>query len=124
MCGDLFDPIVPQLDEGKFDLIVSNPPYVSSIEFEGLDRNVKEYEPPQALLAGVDGLDVYKKIIIKADEFLKPDACLMLEIGHNQGSAVRELLEQTGYFEEIKIEKDFSRNDRIAIAGKVSLTAG
>jgi len=118
LCGDLFDPIIPQLDVGKFDLIVCNPPYVSVLEFEKLDKNVKDYEPKSALLAGADGLDIYCRIVEKVDQFLKPDAALMLEIGYSQGPAVRELLEQAGCFTKIKIEKDFHDNDRIAIAKK------
>jgi len=129
LCGDLFDPVVPQLDVDKpalseaegFDLIVCNPPYVSRAEFEKLDRNVRDYEPRLALFAGEDGLDIYRRILERADQFLKPDAALMLEIGYAQGQAVKELLEQTGIFAEIKIEKDLHNNDRIAIARKVSL---
>ncbi len=119
LCGDLFDPIIPQLDVEKFDLIVCNPPYVSASEFEGLDKNVKDYEPKKALFAGVEGLDVYSRIIEKAGQFLKPDGALMLEIGYAQGPAVKELLEQTGDFAEIKIEKDFHNNDRIVSASKI-----
>ena len=118
--GDLFDPIIPQLDISKFDLIVCNPPYLSAAEFESLETNVKAYGPRIALYAGEDGLDVYRRIIEKVDQFLKPDAALMLEIGYAQGQAVRELLEQTGCFSEITIEKDFHNNDRIAIAIKKS----
>ena len=126
LCGDLFDPLVPQLDVEKlvldsdrgFDLIVCNPPYVSAPEFEKLDRNVKDYEPKLALFAGVDGLDVYRRIIEKADPFLKPDAALMLEVGYRQGQAIRELLEKANCFAEITIEKDHHNNDRIAIAKK------
>jgi release factor glutamine methyltransferase len=118
LCGDLFDPLAPQLDVDKFDLIVCNPPYVSAAEFEKLDKNVKDYEPKLALFAGDDGLDVYRRIIEKADSFLKSDAALMLEVGYNQGQAVRELFEQVGIFVEITIEKDVHDNDRIAIAKK------
>ncbi len=118
LCGDLFEPLVPHLDVGKFDLIVCNPPYVSAPEFEKLDKNVKDYEPKSALLAGTDGLDIYRRIVEKVDQFLKPDAALMLEIGYSQGPAVREWLEKAGYFGVITIEKDFRNNDRIAIAGK------
>ena len=118
--GDLFDPIMPQLDVHKFDLIVCNPPYVSSEEFEKLDKSVKDYEPELALLAGSDGLDIYRQIAEKVHQFLKPDAALMLEIGFAQGSVVKELLEKTGAFAEIKIEKDFNKNDRIVIARKTS----
>ena len=116
LCGDLFDPIILQLNTGKFDLIVCNPPYVSKAEFEKLDKNVKDYEPKAALFAGENGLDVHRKITESVDQFLKPDGALMLEIGYAQGQAIRELLEQAGYFAEITIEKDFHNNDRIAIA--------
>ena len=123
LCGDLFDPLVPQLDVEKFDLIVCNPPYVSAPEFEKLDRNIKDYEPRLALFAGVDGLDVYRRIIEKADSFLKPDAALMLEVGYRQGQAVRELLEKANCFAEISIEKDpHNNNDRIIIAKKMGKT--
>jgi release factor glutamine methyltransferase len=120
LAGDLFDPLVPQIDSEKFDLIVCNPPYVSASEFEALDKNVKDYEPKLSLFAGTDGLDIHRRIIENADSFLKPDAALMLEIGCAQGQAVRRLLEQTGVFGEIKIEKDFNNNDRIAFARKIS----
>ncbi len=136
LCGDLFDPLIPQMDvekpvrhpvlrsfseggspgDGGFDLIVCNPPYVSAPEFEKLNRNVKDYEPRLALFAGVDGLDVYRRIIEKADSFLKADAALMLEIGYAQGPAIKELLEQTSVFTDIKIEKDHNNNDRIVTA--------
>jgi len=118
LCGDLFDPIIEALDDGRFDLIVSNPPYVSEAEYAALDKNVKDYEPAHALLAGADGLDVYQRIAEKVDEFLKPDGAVMMEIGYAQGPAVRELLEATGIFKTITIEKDFANNDRIAIARK------
>ena len=118
LCGDLFDPIIPQLDEGKFDLIVCNPPYVSAAEFEKLAKNVKDYEPRIALYAGQDGLDTYRRICKNADAFLKDDAALMLEVGYSQGKSVRELLEQMDCFAEITIEKDYHDNDRIAIAKK------
>jgi len=120
LSGDLFDPIIPQLDVGKFDLIVCNPPYVSSAEYEKLDKNVRDYEPRLALFAGDDGLDIYRRIIERIDQFLKPDAALILEIGYAQGPVMKEMLEQTGIFIEIKIEKDFHNNDRIVIVKKTS----
>jgi release factor glutamine methyltransferase len=118
LCGDLFEPLVPQLDIEKFDLIVCNPPYVSAPEFEKLDRNIKDYEPKLALFAGADGLDVYRRIIETADSFLKADAALMLEIGYAQGQAVRQLLEKANCFADITIEKDQHNNDRIVTAKK------
>ena len=126
LCGDLFDPIISGLDVDKlvpdsdrgFDLIVCNPPYVNTAEYEKLDKNVKDYEPKIALFAGVDGLDIYRRVIERADRFLKPNAALMLEIGFAQGRAVGELLERSGAFAEVRIEKDLHNNDRIAVAKK------
>jgi len=119
VCGDLFEPIMKGLDSAGFDLIVCNPPYVARAEYEKLGKNIKDYEPTLALQAGIDGLDVYHRIAERVEEFLKPDAALMLEIGYAQGQAVKDLLEQTGIFTEIKIEKD-PTNNRIVIAKKSS----
>jgi release factor glutamine methyltransferase len=121
LCGDLFEPVIKQLDVSQFDLVVCNPPYVSTVEYEKLDKNIKDYEPQFALLAGEDGMDIYRRIAKEVDKFLKPGATLMLEIGYAQGPAVRELLEQTGAFAEIKIEKDFHDNDRIVTAIRISI---
>lgn len=116
LCGDLFEPLVPYLDSEKFDLIVCNPPYVSEAEYEGLERNVKDYEPKLALLAGADGLDVYRRIIPSATEFLKENGGLMLETGATQAQNVCELLNKTGIFSEISVEKDALKNDRVVTA--------
>jgi release factor glutamine methyltransferase len=118
LCGDLFDPIIAELDTTDFDLIAANPPYVSSDEYEKLDKNVKDYEPKIALLAGTDGLDVYKRIVTQIDKFLKPGATLMMEIGYRQSASIRKLLETAGIFSRITVEKDFSNNDRIVTAVK------
>ena len=119
LCGDLFAPIIEGLDQSRFDLIACNPPYVSSSEMEALDKNVKDYEPHSALHAGDDGLDVYRRIAEQIDDFLKPTGVLMLEIGYAQGPAVKDLLEKTNTFAEIKIEKDTSNNDRVVTAKKI-----
>lgn len=120
LCGDLFAPIIEGLDQSRFDLIACNPPYVSTSELKALDKNVKDYEPHSALHAGDDGLDVYLRIAEQVDDFLKPTGVLMLEIGYAQGPAVKDLLEQTGAFAEIKIEKDTSNNDRVVTAKKTA----
>jgi release factor glutamine methyltransferase len=120
LCGDLFDPLIPQIDTGKFDLIVCNPPYISSADYSTLDKNVKDYEPQSALCGGADGLDIYRRLAEKCDCFLKPDAALILEIGYSQGQAVRDLLGSSRCFAEIKIEKDFQNNDRVVIARKTA----
>ena len=120
LCGDLFEPLIKQLDVNQFDLVVCNPPYVSTAEYENLDKNVKDYEPESALLAGEDGMDIYRRIIEKVEDVLKPGAVLMLEIGYAQGTAVREMLEESRSFAQIKIEKDHHDNDRIVSATKMS----
>ena len=114
--GDLLEPLVPQLD--LFDLIACNPPYVSAPEYEMLDRNVKEYEPRLALYGGPDGLDVYRRLVENVGQFLKPDGILLLEIGYQQGQAVRELLEQAGVFNQIRIDKDLQGHDRVVTAAR------
>jgi release factor glutamine methyltransferase len=116
--GDLFEPLVPYLDAERFDVIVCNPPYVSAGEYEMLDRNVKSYEPKLALFGGDDGLDAYRRIGERVEQFLKPDGALMLEVGYSQGPAVKGLLEQTGAFKQIEIEKDYNKIERLVIAGR------
>jgi release factor glutamine methyltransferase len=111
--GDLFEPVISQLDVREFDLIVCNPPYVSRSEYEKLDAKVKNYEPKLALDGGPDGLDIYRRIAADVGSHLKKDGALLLEIGFLQGPAVKKLLEEAGTFKQIKIEKDFNNNDRI-----------
>jgi release factor glutamine methyltransferase len=123
LCGDLFSPVIEGLDETRFDLIVSNPPYVSSAEYEQLGSKVKDFEPKKALFAGQDGLDVYRRIADRIAEHLKDDGALILEIGYAQGKAVRELMEDTKIFSEIKIEKDINNNDRVVTAKKTLIMA-
>ena len=118
--GDSFEPVIAGLGPAKFDLIVCNPPYVSEPEYEKLAPNVKDFEPKSALAAGRDGLDIIKKIIADADRHLKPAGTLMLEIGNEQGNAVRNLLETAGHFGAVKIEKDYSNLDRLAVAATKS----
>jgi release factor glutamine methyltransferase len=116
--GDLFEPLIPPLDVTQFDLIACNPPYVSAAEYEELEKNVKDYEPRAALYGGQDGLDIYRRICEQVGRFLKPDGALLLEIGYTQGPAVRALLEQTGLFQTITVDKDLSGHDRVVLAGR------
>jgi len=113
--GDLFDALLDELDQPAFDLIVSNPPYVSDAEYEKLAPAVKNYEPRIALWGGTDGLAVHHRIIEQAGRYLKPDGALMLEIGYEQGPAVKQMLEQTGRFPTVEILQDLAQKDRIAI---------
>lgn len=98
--------------EMKFDLIISNPPYIESGEIVNLSQEVKDFEPLMALDGGDDGLYFYNAIIQEALIYLKPNGVLMFEIGYNQKEKVWQLLEDYGY-EEIQSKKDHSGNDRI-----------
>ncbi|MBL7069320.1 MAG: peptide chain release factor N(5)-glutamine methyltransferase [Candidatus Omnitrophica bacterium] len=95
----------------KFDIIVSNPPYVSTWEIATLSDCVKD-EPRMALDGGEDGLDFYRRIIADAPGFLKGPGCLIMEIGYNQSFYVKRLLEEAR-FKDIEIFKDSSGIDRV-----------
>jgi release factor glutamine methyltransferase len=104
---DLF----PETEE-KFDLIVSNPPYIPTKVIETLEPEVKTYEPYMALDGSEDGLVFYRRIIPGAKDFLYKSGYLLLEIGYDQGPAVKELMEQNGY-KDVQVIKDLGGNDRV-----------
>lgn len=114
--GDLFEP----LSEAKiqFDLIVSNPPYVSRRELADLPAEIRAYEPVAALDGGADGLDYYRRIVASAPPFLAPGGALLCEIGAEQGNAVREVIVQSGGLESAAIYRDLAGRDRVAAAVK------
>ena len=101
----------------KFDIIVSNPPYIATHIIKTLEKNVQK-EPIIALDGGKDGLKFYKKIAQEANDYLETDGYLCLEIGYDQKKEVLELLKKSNYYKEIYSKKDLSRNDRIVIAKK------
>lgn len=113
--SDLFAQ-VPSLP--GFDLIVSNPPYISQAEFARLDAVVRDYEPQAALLAGADGLDYLRPIINQAKEYLKPGGALMLEFAYHQGKEVVALLRECGYLTDVCLQKDHQGHDRLVTAQK------
>ena len=108
-----------QLPEKAFDLVVSNPPYISVAEYSELMPEVREHEPELALVAGEDGLDCYRKIADQAQKILKPGGWLLLEIGYQQQQAVMELLTEAG-LSEIYCRQDYAGNPRV-VAGRRSL---
>ncbi len=110
--GDLF---LALEEEEAFDLIVSNPPYIRSDVIESLEPEVKNGEPRMALDGGEDGLYFYREIIARAPAFLKEGGRLMMEIGFDQGEAVRALLAENEY-REIRIIRDYGGLDRVAAA--------
>ncbi|SHJ57445.1 peptide chain release factor N(5)-glutamine methyltransferase [Parasporobacterium paucivorans] len=109
---DMFEKV-----SGKYDVIVSNPPYIRSRDIEDLMAEVKMHEPPAALDGGEDGLGFYRIIARDARKFLKDGGCLALEIGFDQAAEVTALLEESGY-ESIEIIKDLPGLDRVVFATK------
>ncbi len=120
LSGDLFDPILPPLDNGHFNLIVSNPPYVTDAEMLELYPNVRDYEPTQALQAGPEGLDVIQRLVAQAADFLTEKGTLMLEIGYQQGSAVQAVVEAAGRFASARIVQDHQGHDRLIITQRTA----
>lgn len=100
---------------GKFDMIVSNPPYVTAAEMEELPRSVRDFEPHLALLGGDDGLDFYRAITENYKHALKDGGCLCYEFGEDQGDSVCKILEKNG-FTIIERAKDFNDRERAVIA--------
>ncbi|MBO5884485.1 MAG: peptide chain release factor N(5)-glutamine methyltransferase, partial [Clostridia bacterium] len=98
----------------KFDIIISNPPYIQTQDIEKLDTEVKDYDPKIALDGGEDGLDFYKKIINQSPDYLTKNGYLMLEIGVGQKQSVEALLKEN--FEDIRTIKDYNKINRVIIA--------
>lgn len=109
--SDWFDSV--QLTEDQFDLIVSNPPYISATD-PHLQQGDVRFEPNTALVSGIDGLDDLKKIIAKSPFYLKPNGWLLLEHGFDQGSAVARLMSEAG-FQKVVTHQDYNLIDRVTL---------
>ena len=94
---------------GRFDIIVSNPPYIPSATIDTLQREVKGFEPRLALDGGEDGLDIYRKIALDASKYLNRDGTVMMEVGEGEAEAVVKMFKNTAYS---MIVKDFNNVDR------------
>lgn len=110
--SDLFENITE-----RFDIIVSNPPYIESNVIKTLTKEVQN-EPKLALDGGKNGLDFYRRIINEASEFLEPNGYLCLEIGYNQKDKVINLMEKSKKYSNIYSKKDLGNNDRIVVCQK------
>lgn len=110
--GDLYEAVAKK----RFDMIVSNPPYIRSHMIPILQDEVKSFEPMMALDGGEDGLDFYRRIIARAPEHLKKQGVLMLEIGHDQAEDVTRLIKETGAFTKVNVVKDLAGHDRVVYA--------
>lgn len=102
-----------ELKQHKFDLITANLPYIPEGQFSNLPKSVKNYEPKLALLAGKDGLDLYRRLVPQAYSFLNPGGTLLLEIDSGQVGPIKAILTS---FIEVKIYKDLSGRDRLVEA--------
>ena len=103
---------------GSFDIIVSNPPYISSEEYAQLSAEVLKYDPKISLTLGGDGLEAYREILSQALEKLSKNGHIFLEIGYTQANAVGHLFKEAG-FQQIKVHKDLGSRDRV-ISAKAS----
>lgn len=99
--------------QGKFQVIVSNPPYIETETISKLDKEVKENDPYIALNGGNDGLDFYREIANNIKNYLLEDGVLLMEIGYNQGETVKGLF--MDFAKEIQVLKDYNNNDRIVV---------
>ncbi|MBN1365573.1 MAG: peptide chain release factor N(5)-glutamine methyltransferase [Syntrophaceae bacterium] len=106
--GDLFEPV-----EGIFDVIACNPPYMSENEYKKLPAGVKDYEPAVALLSGKNGTEFCEKLIYQAPGYLKKNGWLLLEIGAKQEKTVRRLMEESGFYDSMKMRRDYSGLPRV-----------
>ena len=113
--GDLLAPVAGE----RFEIIVSNPPYVPLTDRATLSVEVREYEPALALFAGDDGLEVYRRLIPAAFDALIPGGFVALEIGYGQSPAITELLARSG-FEQIEFVPDLQGIPRVACAQRPS----
>ena len=112
--SDLYEKVT-----GKFDLLVSNPPYIERKVIPTLMEEVREYDPYIALDGGEDGLDFYRRIIGGAQDYLERGGQILMEIGSGQAQAVSELLREAG-FKEIDVCRDFAGLDRV-VSGRLPI---
>lgn len=110
-----FEALAGQGGEERFDLIVSNPPYIASAVVETLAAEVRDFDPRLALDGGPDGLAPYRLIAAEADHWLKPSGRVLVEIGYDQGASVSALFLEAG-FEAVSVHRDLNGLDRVVLA--------
>ena len=110
--SDLLNEVINQ--QKKYDILVSNPPYIKEEVIDTLMEDVKDYEPHTALSGGNDGLDFYRRIVDDSDKILKENGILAFEIGHDQGEEVSNLMIEKGY-KNVRVVKDLVGLDRVVI---------
>jgi len=114
----LFKSDVDKFNFGKYDLIVSNPPYIKKCTLKYLDRDVIGFEPKKALDGGLDGLSEIRKVIKKSSELIKKNGKFILEIGFDQKNKIINLLKREGFYIN-STQKDLANNDRCIVSTKI-----
>ncbi|QPJ64842.1 MAG: peptide chain release factor N(5)-glutamine methyltransferase [Candidatus Nitrohelix vancouverensis] len=110
--ADLF----PEEDEAPFHFILSNPPYIASAEINSLPKDVREFEPRQALDGGADGLDYYRRIAKGIERWLLPGGACLMEIGETQAAAIEEIIRSQSAMQDVRVYKDYADRDRVMVA--------
>jgi release factor glutamine methyltransferase len=118
VAGSLFEPILAQ----RFDIIVSNPPYVGEAERHDLEPEVVDWEPHGALFAGLDGLSVIRDLAGGASSMLRPGGLLAIEVGSTQAVTVSRLLHETGWFAGVRVRQDYTGRERFLLAERSSVS--
>ena len=114
----LYKSDVDKFNLGKYDLIVSNPPYIKTCKLKYLEKDVAYFEPKLALNGGVDGLSEIRKVIKKSSELIKKNGKFILEIGFDQKNKVINLLKKKGFYIN-STNKDLAKNDRCIICTRI-----
>ena len=114
----LFKSNIDNFQYGKYDLIISNPPYIKKYDLKCLEKDVIGFEPKQALDGGIEGLSEIRKVISKSSELIKKKGFLILEIGFDQKNRVKQILQNKGFYIK-KIVKDLSGHDRCIVSIKI-----
>ncbi|MGZ3648270.1 MAG: peptide chain release factor N(5)-glutamine methyltransferase [Syntrophales bacterium] len=115
LLGNLFETV-----SGKFDIIVSNPPYISKEEYDRLPSGVRDFEPETALLAGADGAFFHIEIIKTGAIYLKPGGWTFMEIGAGQKEMVENMLNESSLYDNIAFRNDYAGVERVAIARRMT----
>ena len=109
---------IDNFSNGKYDLIISNPPYINKYDLKYLDKGIASFEPKLALNGGLDGLSEIRKVIKKSSELIKKKGKFILEIGYDQKNKVKSLLINKGFYIN-KVVKDLAKNDRCIVCTKI-----
>jgi release factor glutamine methyltransferase len=120
--GDLLTPLNPR--QARFDLLLSNPPYIATEELPSLPATVRRYEPSEALDGGHDGLLFYRYLVAEGPRYLSDDGIAIVEVGHRQAGDVSRMLRQTPCWELLEIVHDYSGIERVIVAQRRQRESG